>query len=172
MDSRTVYVDAAPNFWEQIIEDKEHPYYSSGKRYFKKIKGTDGHRYAITDEKGKLLETGVNRQMTWQVEAEAYGVLKAVEWAIKNKLTEIKILTDCRFIMGGATTGTSKAKVYMSLADNKARENNLDYKLEWVAGKKNLADRESRVIIVKRSDAPGYITWNNSLKSKHKYIYE
>jgi hypothetical protein len=63
-----IYVDAAPNRWEKII-DKEG----------KKERGKQGFRYAIVNQQGKLLETGINLDLQAQSEGEAWGILKAVE---------------------------------------------------------------------------------------------
>lgn len=169
---RKVFVDAAPNRLEQIIEDTKHPHYIVGKN-LKKIKTVDGYCYAIVDEKSKLLETGINREITSQFEAEAYGVLKTVEWAIKNKLTEIKVFTDCQLLIDGILPkkDTNKTKTYMDLVNIKVNENNLNFKLELIIGKENLADWESRAITVKYSNNADYIAWNNSLGSKRKYVY-
>lgn len=162
---KIIYVDAAPNRWEKII-DKEG----------KKEKGKEGFRYAIVDQQGKLLETGINPDLKEQSEGEALGILKAIEWAVRNKLNQVKIFNDDKFIIDGAKIGHPQANKYLATATEQAKVNNLKVELVWIPGKENLADWESKAIRIIPTDFVSCEDWKNNnfpkgvSKSKNKYL--
>lgn len=61
-----------------------------------------GGRYGITDIDGREIESGNNGQISEQIEIEAYAVLKAVNWAVAEKVKILKIMTDSQVLSYGS----------------------------------------------------------------------
>lgn len=154
--SKLIYVDAAPNYWERIIN-------AAGK----KERGKTGYRYALVDQKGQLLVTGTTEQVSDQMAAEAYGIYQVVQWAKQNKFRCLKIRTDCLLLLEN-NLGNCSARDWWQLTQSFAQVNNLVCQYEWIAGADNLADRFSRRRTVRTSEFP----WQTDLNSKYHYYWE
>ena len=103
-------------------------------------------KFAVTDDSGSLLKDGINSKVNWQIEIEAFAILKAVEVAVEQNWNVVKIFTDCEPIAksGLFMRGSSSAGKYLWVARKIAADNGLKVKVEWVPGTQNKADKYTR----------------------------
>lgn len=135
-----LYFDAAPNKWEKVVNS-----------FGKKISGSNGFRYAIVDDTGKLLETGYNTKANFQIEGEAYALLKTIEY-IKNNIhepIELNIYGDNETVIGIKFKSKTSAGKYCYIADKIIQElesKGFTINLLLCESKDNKADKASRYI--------------------------
>ena len=140
---------------KKIVEDKELAELKQEQQDFKDKGGVVifvdgarnqwGGRYGITDNDGNKIEQGTNGQITEQIEIEAYAVLKAVNWAVAEKVKTLKIMTDSQVLSYGVDfKSKTKAGKYFWLARKIAKDENINLIFEWVPGKENKADYLTR----------------------------
>ena len=103
-------------------------------------------KFAVTDDDGHLINSGVNSKVVWQIEIEAYAVLKAIETAVEQNWHVVKIFTDSEPIAksGLFMRGSSSAGKYLWVARKIAKDNDLKVKVEWCPGNQNKADGYTR----------------------------
>ena len=138
-----IYVDAAPNKWEKVVN-----------HYGKILRGSNGFKIGGTDVNGKELFTKINTKAIWQIEGEAYAILKGIEYAIENEIHEIEIINDSQCLVAAVNNSfrmkksKSKAGNYIWLAGKLAYENYIVATASWCPSEENKADSISRVVNV------------------------
>lgn len=135
-----VYVDAAPNKWKKVVN-----------KHGKIIRGTYGFKCSGCNEEGDELFTHINGQADYQVEGEAYAILKAVEYAAEQGIGMLEIINDNSAVVGAVMNDfrmksrKSKAGKYLWVAGKIANEHGVVVSAEWCASEDNKADGLSRV---------------------------
>jgi len=79
--------------------------------------------------------------------AEAYGLLKAIEWAAKEGLRLVHVVTDCGAPFGGGkgkSPSSKQARKYVWVANKIAKENGIRFQVSRIDREQNLADSVAR----------------------------
>lgn len=111
----------------------------------------NGFKWAATDRKGSLIAEGVNSRAEWQIEGEAFGLLRTVEYIEQNRAEfsdQVTIYGDNGTVMGLRFKSKTMAGKYCYIARKKLaalEDDGMTIELACVqGGKNNPADSASR----------------------------
>lgn len=84
----------------------------------------NGFKWAATDREGGLIAEGVNTRAEWQIEGEAFGLLRVVEYIEQNRqdfADKVTIYGDNGTVMGLKFKSKTMAGKYCYIAQTKAK---------------------------------------------------